>query len=166
MNSIIRNKKNLLVIKKNPLVKRLKYLASNSRNKRSRLCAHVTNKENVNEMIIALQKDSYVGPHTHPKIKSESYLILEGSMNVYIFDDSGRVIKNIKMGPYSSGKQFYYRMKNGYWHMPYAHKEWCIYYETFAGPYVDKSSVITPKWAPDVNDQDEINDFLFKNKIK
>ena len=88
------------------------------------------------------------------------------TMNRFTFDDSGKVVKNIKMGPYSSGKQFYYRMKNGYWHMPYAHKEWCIYYETFAGPYVDKSSVITPKWAPDVNDKDEINDFLLKNKIK
>ena len=159
MDSVIRNKKDLFVTD-NSIIKKLKIKAKQSDRKRSRICTHTDNNESVNEMIIALMSDSYVGPHTHPKIKSESYLIIDGFMDVYIFDKIGEVIDKIEMGPHNSGKNFYYRMKRGYWHMPYVPKGWCIYFETFAGPYIDNVSVIRPKWAPNENNKKEVQSFI------
>ena len=59
---------------------------------------HKNNSAKTNEMIIALKKGSYIRPHTHPNLKSESYHIIKGSMIVFVFNKSGELKKRIKMG--------------------------------------------------------------------
>ena len=54
---------------------------------------HNDNKNKTNEMIIALMKRSYIPPHIHPDGKSESYHVIEGKMNVYIFSKKGIIPK-------------------------------------------------------------------------
>ena len=105
---IIQNKKDLIFFDKS-IVKKIKYKASKNNKKRARICIHKNLNEKTNEMIIALGKKSFIAPHIHPNKKSESYFIIEGSMNVYVFDKFGNVKNIIKMGTYNSGKNFYYR---------------------------------------------------------
>ena len=59
-------------------------------------------------------------------------------MNVYVFSKNGKIIKIIKMGDINSNLSFYYRMNRGYYHMPIATSEWCIYHETYSGPFIKR----------------------------
>jgi len=146
--NVIKTKDNLFLQDKK-IVEKLKFLAKKSPLKRSRICLHKSLKDNTNEMIIALMKDSYIPPHIHPNSKSESYHLIEGKMKVFIFNKNGKIVKVIKMGDYKSGNIFYYRMNKGYYHMPVSVTHFCIYHETYSGPFNKKKDVHFPKWAPD-----------------
>ena len=135
--NVIKTKDNL-VLQDKKIVEKLKFLAKKSPLKRSRICLHKSLKDNTNEMIIALMKDSYIPPHIHPNSKSESYHLIEGKMKVFIFNKNGKIVKVIKMGDYKSGNIFYYRMNKGYYHMPVSVTHFCIYHETYSGPFNKK----------------------------
>lgn len=146
MKNIIQNKKNICYFNFS-LINRLKKKAMISKIKRSRILVHLTKKSKVHEMIIALMKNSHVPPHQHPKNKSESYFIIEGTMDLHIYNNKGKKIKSISMGDYKSQKPFYYRMSHGgHWHMPVATSKFCIYHEVFSGPFEKKNDVKFPQW--------------------
>ncbi|MDB2708841.1 WbuC family cupin fold metalloprotein [Candidatus Pelagibacter bacterium] len=148
--NVIKTKNNLVCHDKK-IVRKLKALARKSPIKRSRVCLHKTLKDNTNEMIIALMKDSYIRPHIHPNAKSESYHIIEGKMKVFIFNKNGKLLKIVEMGDYKSGNIFYYRMNKGFYHMPVSITNFCIYHETYSGPFNKKKDVHFPMWAPEQN---------------
>jgi len=156
---VIQNSKDLVFYNKN-IIQRLKKKASHNSKKRARICIHKNLNEKTNEMIIALNKKSFIAPHIHPNKKSESYYIISGKMKVYVFDKVGKVKKIIKMGSYSSGENFYYRMSKGFYHMPIATTKWCVYHEVYSGPFVKKKDVKYPSWSPSENNKDEVKHFL------
>ena len=158
-------KKDLVLFDKS-IIRKIKYKASKNNKKRARICIHKNLNEKTNEMIIALSKKSFIAPHIHPNNKSESYFIIEGSMNVYVFNKLGKVKKIIKMGTFNSGKIFYYRMSKGYYHMPIAVSKWCVYHEVYSGPFNKSRDVKYPKWAPNEDNQIEKKNFLKKIKHK
>ena len=164
MKDVIRNKESLVYINKKIISKLIK-LANNSDLCRSRICIHKNNSAKTNEMIIALKKGSYIRPHTHPNLKSESYHIIKGSMTVFVFNKSGELKKRIKMGEAKTNLNFYYRMSKSFYHMPVATSSFCIYHETYSGPFIKEKDVIFPKWSPDFNDEEHYFKFLKKNKL-
>ena len=161
MISKIQNKNNIATYKK-ILVKKLKLIASRNPKKRSRICIHKNNNEKTQEMIIALSNKSFIAPHIHPNGKSESYHVIEGKMNVYVFDKNGKKIKLVKMGDYKSNLDFFYRMSKGYYHMPIAVSKWCIYHEVYSGPFIKHKDVFYPKWAPNEDNKQGVKNFLKK----
>ena len=84
----------IIQIRKKDLSK-LKSMALDSPLKRARYCLHHTTEDPVQEMIIALHNSTYVRPHRHIG-KSESFHIIEGILNVVIFDNFGEVKKLLK----------------------------------------------------------------------
>ena len=50
-------------------------------------CAYKKTSDLVQEMIICTKNFVYSQPHKHPNNKSESYHIIEGSLDVIIFND-------------------------------------------------------------------------------
>ena len=80
-----------------------------NKRQRSRLCAHNEVGDTLHEMLIIHTKDTYVRPHKHLN-KSESFHIVEGSLNVILFDEEGQITDVIQMGNYLSGNFFYYRL--------------------------------------------------------
>ena len=161
---IIQNKKDLVTYDKK-IVKKIKSLAKNNKKKRARLCMHLNLKDKTNEMIIALNKKSFIAPHIHPNNKSESYFVIEGSMKVYVFSKKGLIKKIINMGTYDSGKPFFYRMSKGYYHMPISTSNWCIYHEVYSGPFKKKIDVKYPTWSPREDNPKEVEEFLKKIKL-
>lgn len=160
---VIQNKKKLVSFNKD-IIKKIKSLAKKNNKKRARLCIHLNLKDKTNEMIIALNKKSFISPHIHPNNKSESYFVLEGSMKVYVFNKNGEVQKVINMGTYESGKEFLYRMSKGYYHMPISTSNWCVYHEVYSGPFKKEKDVKYPKWSPNENDPIEVEKFLKRIK--
>ena len=78
---------------------------SNHPRSRIRLCAHPDVNDTLHEMLIVHEKGTYVRPHKHLN-KTESVHIIEGSVDVVIFDDDGNITDVIQMGDYKSGRNF------------------------------------------------------------
>src|SRR5437868_57411 len=84
-------------------------------NKRVRICAHKTSADHLHEMLIVISKGSYVRPHRHIN-KSESFHIIEGELDVIVFNELGEIIQVIPMGDLYSGKNFFYRLSSTHFH--------------------------------------------------
>ena len=93
----------------------LKNQAQNNARKRARICAHRSNDDPLHEMMIAISASSYIHPHRHVD-KSESFHIVEGEVDVAVFDEDGTVVDVIQLGPPGSGRRFYYRMSDSAYH--------------------------------------------------
>ncbi len=149
MKNIIWNKKKNFIIDFKNLKKDLELRAKNSEDKRSRICIHSSTSDRVQEMIIFAFKNSFMPPHKHSNYKSESYHIIEGKMDLYIFDDRGKIVDKLILKKNNNKKDsiFYYRSNNpNFWHMPVVKSKYCIFHEIFSGPFVKKKNIIFPKW--------------------
>lgn len=125
---------------------RLKGAAASSPLRRARLCLHRSSDDLVQEMVIALCRDVLFRPHRHAA-KSESFHIIEGELDVLIFDDEGRTVRAVPMGPPGSGRMFCYRLCVPAWHAVLPQTPQVIFHETTTGPFRAQESEFAP-WAP------------------
>ncbi len=128
--------------------------------KRFRLCLHHSTDEKIHEMAISLVGLSYVRPHRHPLGKCESYHIIRGKMDVYFFKNDGILFKKIRMGDFSSGKCFFYRLNSNIYHMPISVTDTVVYHEVYEGPFNKDIDVEYASWAPPENDVKAVSEFL------
>ena len=136
----------------------LKEKSKYNQRKRIRLCAHRDVEDKVHEMIIVHAKDTYVRPHKHLN-KSESFHVIEGSVDVVVFDDDGNIMEVIQMGDYSSGRKFYYRISDPYYHTLYITSEFLVFHETTKGPFRRADTIFAP-WSPEEGDGAEVLQFM------
>jgi len=114
--------------------------------KRARLCAHRTPVDPLHEMLICLARGTYIRPHRHPG-KSESFHLIEGELDVVLFDDCGEVREVVRMGTYASGKTFFYRLGKPWFHMVLVNTPHVLLHETTNGPFDPADTEFAP-WAP------------------
>lgn len=120
--------------------------AVRSRRKRARLCAHPSSSEPLHEMLICLARETYIRPHRHVG-KSESFHIVEGELDVLLFDDDGQVREVIGMGTYQSGRVFFYRLMEPLFHSVLVRSPHVLLHETTNGPF-DPSDTEFASWSP------------------
>ena len=133
-------------------VQSLKIKASGNNRERARLCAHRSVKDKVHEMLIVLPMGIYVRPHKHPN-KSESFHIIEGNVDIVVFDDDGEIMEVVRMGDYSSGKTFYWRLSESLYHMVIPRSQIVIFHESTSGPFDRTISNVPAPWAPEEHDE-------------
>ncbi len=114
--------------------------------KRSRLCAHPGPEDKLHEMLICLERSTYIRPHRHGA-KPESFHVVEGELDVVIFHDDGAVREVVRMGPYSSGKAFYYRVMEPSYHTVLIRTPFALFHETTTGPFNRADTEFAP-WSP------------------
>ncbi|HVL13628.1 MAG TPA: WbuC family cupin fold metalloprotein [Gemmata sp.] len=114
--------------------------------RRARLCAHPRPSDPLHEMLICLARGTYVRPHRHAG-KSESFHVIEGELDVVLFDDGGTIRDVIRMGPYQSGKAFYYRLMEPAFHTVLVNSPHALFHETTNGPF-DPAAAEFANWAP------------------
>src|SRR5882757_7789960 len=114
----------------------LKQRAAASGRGRARICAHRYGGDALHEMLIAISVDSYIRPHKHPQ-KTESFHIIEGRVDVVVFDDTGAILEVIELSDFSSGKPFYYRLADSLFHALLIHGDFLVMHEVTNGPFVD-----------------------------
>ncbi|VTT99824.1 Uncharacterized protein OS=Crocosphaera watsonii WH 8501 GN=CwatDRAFT_0608 PE=4 SV=1 [Gemmataceae bacterium] len=117
-----------------------------SHRKRARLCAHPAATDPLHEMLICLARGTYIRPHRHSG-KSESFHVIEGELDVVLFDDDGAVRDVIRMGPYPSGKTFFYRLAEPRYHTVLVRTPHVLFHETTSGPFDPAGSEFAP-WSP------------------
>ena len=136
----------------------LKEQALGTARERMRICAHKDVSDTLHEMIIVHHKGAYVRPHKHLG-KIESCHIIEGEVDLVVYDDDGSVIDVVRMGDYSSGKTFYHRMSESRFHTLLIRSEVLVFHEITNGPF-DKSSTAFPAWAPEEGDHEGVRRFM------
>lgn len=137
----------------------LKRTALASPRKRARICAHKTNEDALHEMIIAISAASYIHPHRHIG-KSESFHIVEGEVDVAVFDDAGKVVDVIELGAVGSGRrQFYYRLSESAFHTLLIRSDCLVVHEVTNGPFARDRTVLAP-FAPSEERQEAARDYM------
>jgi cupin fold WbuC family metalloprotein len=124
----------------------LKDRSTRNPRQRSRLCAHQSPLDDIHEMLIVHHKGVYVQPHMHVR-KNESIHIIEGAVDIVIFDQDGVIIDLIEMGDYASGQVFYYRLPELQFHTLLIQSEVLVFHEVTKGPFRRGDTVWAP-WAP------------------
>lgn len=140
------------------VINALKRKAAENPRKRARLCAHRAADNPLHEMLIVLTNNTYIRPHKHPS-KSESFHIIEGRLDVLVFDEGGDLIEVVRMGDYASGQAFYYRIADPYYHAPLIRSDYAVFHETTDGPFRRSDTIFAP-WAPEEHDDAAVEAFM------
>jgi len=138
----------------------LKIQAEKSPLKRARVCAHRDNADLLHEMLIVIASGSYIHPHKH-LIKSESFHIIEGLVDVVIFDDEGFITHVVKLGALGSGRDFFYRLSDSRFHTLILRSDNLVMHEVTNGPFV-KSQTIQAPFAPKEDEVEAVIDYMVK----
>ena len=141
-----------------PDVEFLKVSAVQNERKRIRLCAHPDVDDRLHEMLIVHAKETYVRPHKHLN-KTESVHIIEGLVDVIVFDETGNICEVIRMADYASGHRFYYRMSSPYYHTLLIRSDVLVFHETTNGPFVRTDTVFAP-WSPEKSDSAAVKEYM------
>jgi cupin fold WbuC family metalloprotein len=141
-------------------ISEMRLAADKNDRRRIRLCAHRSVEDPLHEMLIVHAKDTYVRPHKHLG-KSESFHVIEGEADVVMFDDHGNVTDVIQVGPFSSGRPFFYRIADPLFHTLLIRSDVLVFHETTTGPFRRSETVFAP-WAPDDGSPGEIRRFLLR----
>jgi cupin fold WbuC family metalloprotein len=128
----------------------LKQKAMRNSRKRIRLCVHNHAADSVHEMIIVHKKGCYVRPHKHTD-KFESFHVIEGQADLFLFSDDGGVKEFVRLGDCASGRRFYCRIPEGVFHSIVICSDWLVFKETASGPFM-ASGMVYAKWSPEGGD--------------
>jgi cupin fold WbuC family metalloprotein len=132
--------------------------ASQNPRKRARLCTHKNTNDKLHEMLIVHARDCYVRPHKH-LAKSEAFHVISGLVDIVLLDDDGKIIEVVPMGDYASGRKFYYRLADPYYHTLLIRSDWVIFHEITNGPFKREDTIFAP-WSPVETDTAGVREFV------
>lgn len=131
-------------------IAQLEECASANARKRARLCAHRSVDDSLHEMLIVHHRGVYVRPHKHLG-KAESVHVVSGAFDMVVFDEDGSVVRVVPMGEFQSGRCFYFRMSEPFYHTLLIRSEVLVFHETTSGPFRREETVFGP-WSPEEKD--------------
>jgi cupin fold WbuC family metalloprotein len=108
--------------------------------KRNRILGHKSDTSDVHEMLIVLSRATIVKPHKHPH-SDESMHVIEGEVDVQIYDEQGGKLQLIQMGTFNSLKSFYYRVPRNTFHAVIPQSDRVVVHEVIHGPFTANSSI-------------------------
>ena len=126
-------KNDLITISKNDF-ELLREECINSPLKRFRICLHQSTEDLVQEMIICFSRGSKVPIHRHNN-KSESFYIIEGIIDVRIYNCKGELTEKIRLGDLTTRYPVLYRLNTSFWHDIDVITEFSIVHEIVTGPF-------------------------------
>ena len=141
-------------------IKKLVDEARKSSRKRARLCVHNDNGSNLHEMFIAKLKNTYVRPHKNHN-KCKSFQVLDGIIDLVIFDNFGNITDVANLGNYGQNNSFFYRLTNTCFHSLIIRSNYAIFKETITGPF-NSNDTIYAEWSPMENDEMEVKIYMDK----
>lgn len=143
-------------------VEHLKRAAGSNARLRARLCAHLNTNDPLHEMLIVLDRDTYVQPHSHGD-KSESFHVIDGTLDVVVFTEHGEIQDVVEMGPIGSGRHFYYRLADPTFHTVVPRSPQVVIHETTNGPF-DPHDTQFAQWAPAEGEREAVS--LYLNELR
>ncbi len=129
-----------------------------NKRQRARICTHSSTKHLLHEMLIVHHQGVYVRPHNHIN-KIESFHIINGEVDIVIFNREGRITNVLEMGEYSTGKSFYCRLPEECYHTLLVNSPRLMIHEITNGPFLPEQTFFAT-WAPDENNTAEVKSFI------
>ena len=139
-------------------IEELKQKARQNPRRRIRICVHKDLDDSIHEMLIVHEKSCYVHPHKHIG-KTESFHIIEGTVDIILFDEGGQINEIIPMGDYASGRKFFYRLPPSRYHTLIIQSDVLVFHEITNGPFKLEDTVWA-SWAPLETDVDEVSRYM------
>lgn len=127
-------------------IKFLKARAAGNVRRRSRLCTHPASTDSLHEMLIAQGDGVYIPPHKHVG-KSESFHMIEGRLDIVLFDDAGGYLQTVRMGEATTDYVFYYRLSSETFHTVIPRTDFVVFHEVTNGPFYAEDKIVAD-WAP------------------
>jgi cupin fold WbuC family metalloprotein len=136
----------------------IKAAAAGSPRGRARINAHPDGADSLHEMVIAIRPDSYIRPHKHPA-KSEAFHIIDGAVDIAIFDDSGGLRDVVRLAADGLKGSLYYRMSMPLFHTLIIRSDILVVHEITNGPFVPGATIFAP-FAPADGEEVAIGRYL------
>jgi len=106
---------------------------------------HSSMAENPHRFLNVMIKGTYIAPHRHlDPPKTESFVVLEGEVAFFIFDDRGNVTHTHVLGKDPLGID----IAPGIWHTLAPLSPHAVCYEVKPGPYLAANDKDFAPWAP------------------
>jgi cupin fold WbuC family metalloprotein len=106
---------------------------------------HASMEENPHRFLNVMVRGTYVTPHRHiDPPKAESFLVLEGQIAFFVFDDAGAVASTYVLG----GERLGIDIAPGVWHSMAVLTPEAVCYEVKPGPYSASGDKEFAPWAP------------------
>jgi len=106
---------------------------------------HTSLEDNPHRFLNVMAKGTYVAPHRHlDPPKAESFVVLEGEVAFFIFDDAGQVTRTEIIG----GDPIGIDLAPGVWHTLTPVSSHAVCYEVKPGPYSAANDKDFAPWAP------------------
>jgi cupin fold WbuC family metalloprotein len=127
------------------LIARLIESARRSPRRRVNHNFHASMEENPHRFLNVMARGTYVTPHRHlHPPKAESFLVLDGEIAFFVFDDSGAIVDRRILGREAIGID----LQPGIWHTLAVLSPEAVCYEVKPGPYVQSTDKDFAPWAP------------------
>jgi cupin fold WbuC family metalloprotein len=117
---------------------------------RVRINMHPNGDDPLHDMLIAIRPDSYIRPHKHPG-KSETFHIVQGAVDVVIFDDAGDIRQIVELAANDPNRAFCYRMSEPMFHTLVIRSDLLIVHEITNGPFKPEGTVFAAFAPPDTD---------------
>jgi len=128
----------------------LKKKALDSPRLRTNYNFHSGDDDNPHRFLNVLAHDTYVAPHRHwDPPKSETILILEGKVGLFLFDDEGNITSAKVIG---GSPRLGADIPANVWHTLAALTAFAVAFEVKPGPYRAAQEKDFPAWAPHEGD--------------
>jgi cupin fold WbuC family metalloprotein len=125
--------------------------ARNSPRRRMNFNFHPSLDDNPHRFLNVMLAGTYVAPHRHREPpKAEAFVVLEGELAVFRFDDSGAILAVHKLSPASG--VYGIDLEPGAWHTLVVLSEHAVVYEVKPGPYSAATDKEFAPWAPQEGD--------------
>lgn len=135
----------------------LKQQALGSPRKRSNYNLHDTLDAPVQRLAIHLHPDTYIRPHKHlEQNKWELMLILDGEMDLVLFDDSGLITAR---HPFHYNSVRAVEIPPNTWHSIATGEKGATIMEIKEGPYTPITSEGLASWSPEEANTDDVSRF-------
>jgi cupin fold WbuC family metalloprotein len=136
----------------------LEKAAGQSPRKRMNLNIHSDYSDPCQRLFISMQPRSYVVPHRHNSpAKAETFIVLRGCIGIVFFDDCGKVVDSISLGPEHESQVC--DIPPGTWHTAISLDAKSIFMEIKAGPFSPIDPADVAPWAPS-NSTDDVELYL------
>ena len=129
--------------------------------------------DNPHRFLNVLLQGTYIRPHRHANPpKSESFVVLEGAVDVIVFDDSGVETERYRLGSESPGSEstgerlWGVDLPPGVWHTILPRTARAVCFEVKPGPWEPSSDKEFAAWAPPEGDPSAASyvEALLKNR--
>lgn len=123
--------------------------AANAARLRAHLNVHNSLDAPVQRLFIATEPDTYMRPHRHPEShKWEFFIVLDGGIDLLVFDDTGKVQQRTVMSP---SKTRAVEVPPGVWHAYVCKQSGTLALEVKEGAYIPTPEEDFAPWSPAEN---------------